>query len=217
METPRQTVAWSLRAVALLMPDFAVRRFRFLCSGRFPRSSRLWSRGILCLLYGSFAAVILPALPRRITPLRSLLLTLLLLGIAGGSNAFAQEQSPAIRILMDAPGPGYREMAAQPVPGSASAPQPVLSYQPGDIRSAKLVPAAGDGTSQIQLTFQPQAIVQVKEYIEFNKAKPICVEIGDYILPLDTAKTLPWTGSVWLEARPTAKARTILGTLSPTK
>lgn len=160
--------------------------------------------------------MILPAQPRRITPLRTLLLTLLLLGIAGGSCALAQEQSPAIRILMDAPGPGYREMAAQPVPGSAYTPLPVLSYQPGDIRAARLVPAE-DGTSQIQLTFQPPAIAQVKEYIEFNKAKPIRVEIGDYTLPLDTAKTLPWTGSVWLEARPTAKARTILHTLSPTK
>jgi hypothetical protein len=88
----------------------------------------------------------------------------------------------------------------------------VLSYQQRDIRAARLVPAEG-GTSQIELTFQPQAVAQIKEYIEFNKAKPIRVETGDYTLPLDIGKTLPWTGAVWLEARPTEKASTILGTL----
>lgn len=133
--------------------------------------------------------------------------------VAGGN---AEEQSPAIRFLMDAPGPGYYEIKSQAAKaeqsGPAYTPQPVLSYQPGDIRAARLVPGDG-GTSQIELTFQPQAVAQIKEYIEFNKAKPIRVEIGDYTLPLDIGKTLTWTGAVLLEARPTEKARTILGTL----
>jgi len=130
--------------------------------------------------------------------------------------AGVEEQSLAIRFLMDAPGPGYYEIRSQAAKaeqsGPAYTPQPVLSYQPGDIRAARLVPAEG-GTSQIELTFQPQAVAQIKEYIEFNKAKPIRVEIGDYTLPIDIGKTLPWTGVVWLEARPTEKASTILGTL----
>ncbi len=92
----------------------------------------------------------------------------------------------------------------------------MLSYQQRDIRAARLVPAEG-GTSQIELTFQPEAVAQVKAYIEFNKAKAIRVEIGDYTLPLDIGKTLPWTGAVWLEARPTEKTRTILGTLESKK
>jgi hypothetical protein len=153
----------------------------------------------------------------KITPIFPRLLALVAMPAcwaAAGGNA--EEQSPAIRILMDAPGPGYYEIKSQAAQaaqaGPAYTPQPVLSYQPGDIRAAKLVPAE-DGTSQIELTFQPKAVAQIKEYIEFNKAKPIRVEVGDYTLPLDTGKTLPWTGVVWLEARPTEKARTILRTL----
>lgn len=44
-------------AMCLLMTDFAVRWFWFLFSGRSLRSSRVWSRCITCLLFGSFAAV----------------------------------------------------------------------------------------------------------------------------------------------------------------
>ena len=71
--------------------------------------------------------------------------------------------------------------------------------------------------SQIQLTFRPESIQQIKEYIEFNRAKPIRVEVGDYTMPLDIKKTLPWTTGVWLEARPNEKARTILESLKKQK
>lgn len=102
METPRQTVAWSLRAVVCILltgcsiyigchavdqvrrfsgsfvpavdlslavmlsaiflttADLDIRGFRFLCSGRFPVASRVWSRCITCLLFASFAAVLVP-------------------------------------------------------------------------------------------------------------------------------------------------------------
>jgi hypothetical protein len=44
-------------AMFLLMADFAVRWFWFLCSGRISVASRLWSRCITGLLFTSFAAV----------------------------------------------------------------------------------------------------------------------------------------------------------------
>lgn len=170
--------------------------------------------------------------------MHSLRKILALVAVAVCRAAAGADAQETIRIFADSPGPGYREIAAQAAeaaqPGSASAPQPVLtdefrealaknrgaastpqavlSYQQRDIRAARLVPAE-DGMSQIELTFQPQAVAQIKDYIEFNKAKPIRMEIGDYTLPLDMGKTLPWTGAVWLEARPTEKVRTILGTL----
>lgn len=45
-------------AALLAMADIAVRWFWFLCSGRLPRSSRLWSRGLTWLLAVSGAAVL---------------------------------------------------------------------------------------------------------------------------------------------------------------
>ena len=85
-----------------------------------------------------------------------------------------------------------------------------------DISTATLMPVDKD-MSQIQLTFRPESIQQIKEYIEFNRAKPIRVEVGDYTMPLDIKKTLPWTTGVWLEARPNEKARTILESLKKQK
>jgi hypothetical protein len=90
--------------------------------------------------------------------------------------------------------------------------QAILAFQPKDISTETLMPSVS-AMSQIQLAFRPESIQQIKEYIEFNKAKPIRVEIGDYTLPLDIKKTLPWTTGVWLEARPNEKAKTILESL----
>jgi len=130
----------------------------------------------------------------------------------------ANAHDPAIRLMMDAPGPGYRDMAAtvKPEMDPAIPRQATLTFQPKDITTATLIPADKD-LSQIQIAFRPEAFQQIKEYIEFNKAKPIRVEIGDYTLPLDIKKTLPWSTGLWLEARPTAEAKTILETLTKQK
>jgi len=126
----------------------------------------------------------------------------------------ANAHDPAIRLMMDAPGPGYRDMAVtvKPEMDPAIPPQAILNFQPKDITTATLIPVDND-LSQIQITFRPESFQQIKEYIEFNKAKPIRVEIGDYTLPLDIKKTIPWTTCLWLDARPTAKAKTILESL----
>ena len=123
-----------------------------------------------------------------------------------------------IRFIIDAPGPGYRDMAGshKPQMDPVIPVQTILSFQPKDISTATLMPSGG-AMSQIQLTFRPESIQQIKEYIEFNKAKPIRVEIGDYALPLDIRKTLPWTTGVWLEARRNEKAKTILESLRQQK
>jgi hypothetical protein len=123
----------------------------------------------------------------------------------------ANAQVTDFRFIIDAPGPGYRDMAGtqKPQMDPAIPAQTILSFQPKDISTATLMPSGG-AMSQIQLTFHPESIQQIKEYIEFNKAKPIRVEIGDYTLPIDIKKTLPWTTGVWLEARPNEKAKTIL-------
>ncbi|MFZ4776671.1 MAG: hypothetical protein ACOYM3_14970 [Terrimicrobiaceae bacterium] len=130
----------------------------------------------------------------------------------------ANAHDPAIRLMMDAPGPGYRDMAAtvQPEMDRAIPSQAILTFQPKDITTATLMPADND-LSEIQITFRPEAFQQIKEYIEFNKAKPIRVEVGDYTLPLDIKKTITWTSGLWLEARPTEKAKTILETLKKQK
>ena len=47
-----------LVSALLAMVDIAVRSFCFLCSGRLPRSSRLWSQGLTWLLAASCAAVL---------------------------------------------------------------------------------------------------------------------------------------------------------------
>lgn len=82
--------------------------------------------------------------------------------------------------------------------------------------AATLIPA-DEGMSQIQLTFRPESIRKIQEFLEFNQAKPIRIEVGDYTLPLDTKKTLSGTTGVWLEARPTGKAQTVLETLKKQK
>ena len=126
----------------------------------------------------------------------------------------ATAQVSDFRFIIDAPGPGYRDMAGtyRPQMDPAIPTLAILSFQPRDISTATLMPTEG-ALSQIQLSFRPESLQQIKEYIEFNKAKAIRVEIGDYTLPLDIKKTLPWTTGVWLEARPTAKAKTILESL----
>jgi len=130
----------------------------------------------------------------------------------------ASAQNPAIRLMIDAPGPGYRDMAktVQPEVKTVTPSQSIFSFQSKDITVATLIPVDKD-TSQIQLTLRPEAIQQIKEYIEFNKARPIRIEIGDYTLPLDIKKTIPWTTGLWLEARPTEKAKAILETLKEQK
>ena len=130
----------------------------------------------------------------------------------------ATAQAPALRFIIDAPGPGYRDMAdtKKPQMDPVLPTQAILTFQPKDITTATLMHADKD-MSQIQLTFRPESIQQIKEYIEFNKAKPIRVEVGDYTLPLDIKKTLPWTTGVWLEARPNEKAKTILESLQKQK
>ena len=132
--------------------------------------------------------------------------------------ATAGGQISDLRFIIDAPGPGYRDMAGTEKPQMEPAvpTQTILSFQPKDISTATLIPSGG-AMSQIQLTFRPESIQQIKEYIEFNKAKPIRVEIGDYALPLDIRKTLPWTTGVWLEARRNEKAKTILESLRQQK
>jgi hypothetical protein len=126
----------------------------------------------------------------------------------------ATAQSPALRFIIDAPGPGYRDIAGthKPQMDPVMPVQAILAFQPKDISTETLMPSVS-AMSQIQLAFRPESIQQIKEYIEFNKAKPIRVEIGDYTLPLDIKKTLPWTTGVWLEARPNEKAKTILESL----
>lgn len=140
------------------------------------------------------------------------------IALFGVTLTTANAQDPAIRLMMDAPGPGYRELAAtvKPEMDSAIPRQATLTFQPKDITTATLVPADKE-LSQIQIAFRPESFQQIKEYIEFNKAKPIRVEIGDYTLPLDIKKTIPWTTGLWLEARPTEKAKTILETLKNKK
>jgi hypothetical protein len=130
----------------------------------------------------------------------------------------ATAQSPALRFIIDAPGLGYREMAGtdKPQMDPVIPPQAILTFQPKDISSTALIPADTE-RSQIQLSFRPESIQQIKEYIEFSKAKPIRIEIGDYTLPLDIKKTLPWTTGVWLKARPNEKAKTILESLQKQK
>jgi len=130
----------------------------------------------------------------------------------------ATAQAPALRFIIDAPGPGYRDMAdtKKPQMDPVLPTQAILTFQPMDISTATLMPVDKD-MSQIQLTFRPESIQQIKEYIEFNRAKPIRVEVGDYTMPLDIKKTLPWTTGVWLEARPNEKARTILESLKKQK
>ena len=126
----------------------------------------------------------------------------------------ATAQAPAFRFIIDAPGPAYRDLAGTQKPDMDPAipALTILSFQPKDISTATLMPSGG-AMSQIQLTFRAESIQQIKEYIEFNKAKPIRVEIGDYILPIDIKKSLPWTTGVWLEGRPNEKAKTILESL----
>lgn len=130
----------------------------------------------------------------------------------------ANAQSPTFRFIIDAPGPGYRDMAGteKPQMDPVIPTQAILTFQPKDITTATLMPTDKD-LSQIQLTFRSESIQQIKEYIEFNRAKPIRVEVGDYTLPLDIKKTLPWTSGVWLEARPNEKAKTILESLEKQK
>jgi len=132
--------------------------------------------------------------------------------------ATAQEEH--LRFIIDSPGPEYRQMRGDLIDKSLIAPSPapeaILTFQPRDVATAKLLPADND-MSQIQLIFRPESIQQIKEYIEFNKAKPIRIEIGDYTLPLDIKKTLPWTTGVWLEGRPNEKAKTILESLKKQK
>ena len=130
----------------------------------------------------------------------------------------ATAQVTDFRFIIDAPGPGYRDMAGtdRPQMDPTIPTQNILSFLPKDISTVTLMPTEG-AISQIQISFRPESVQQIKEYIEFNKATPIRVEIGDYTLPLDIKKTLPWTTGVWLEARPTAKAKTILESLKKQK
>lgn len=125
------------------------------------------------------------------------------------------------RFIIDAPGPAYRQMRGDiemsPIVEVTATLKPVMSFQPTDINTAVLVPIEGGDKSQIQLTFRPDAVKQIREFIEFNKAKPIRVEIGDYTLPIDMEKSLPWTSGVWLQSRHTEKAKTILETLQKPK
>lgn len=142
---------------------------------------------------------------------------LILFGIAV-TIATAQEEH--LRFIIDSPGPGYREMRGDLIDKSLIAPFPapeaILTFQPKDVVTAKLLPTDND-MSQIQLIFRPESIQEIKEYIEFNKARPIRIEIGEYTLPLDIKKTLPWTTGVWLEERPNEKAKTILESLKKQK
>ena len=133
--------------------------------------------------------------------------------VATVSNAIAQ--APALRFIVDAPGPGYRAMAETEKPQMTVTiilTEANLPFEQKDISTATLMPV-DSGMSQIQLTFRPHTNQQIHDYIEFNQAKPIRIEIGDYTLPLDIKKTLPWTNGVWLEARPNEKAKTILESL----
>ena len=127
-------------------------------------------------------------------------------------------QVTELRFIFDAPGPGYRSMAGTDKHqiDPAFSPEAILTFQPKDISSATLKPA-DNGMSQIQLSFRLESAAQIKEYIEFNKEKPIRVEVGDYTLPIDIKKTLPWTTGVWLEKRPNDKAKTILETIQKQK
>lgn len=52
------SLAVMMSAMFLMMANPALRWFCFLCSGRLPRSSRLWSRGLTWLLAASCAAVL---------------------------------------------------------------------------------------------------------------------------------------------------------------
>jgi hypothetical protein len=130
----------------------------------------------------------------------------------------ASTQVTDYRMFIDAPGPGYRKMAGavEPVRGRAVSAQTILSFQPKEISTATLMPSDA-AQRQIQLTFHPDSVHRIREFIEFNKEKPIRVEIGDYTLPLDVKKTLPWTTGVWLEARPNEKATIILESLRQKK
>ena len=135
-----------------------------------------------------------------------------ILAVAGFCNA----QEINYRFIIDAPGPDYRKMRGDielaPQTEVVTTLNPVLTFQPAEISTALLV-SIGEDQSQIHLTFRPDSVKPIMKYIEFNKAKAIRVEIGDYTLPIDIQKTLPWTTGVWLQARPTEKAKTILETL----
>lgn len=136
-------------------------------------------------------------------------IALLILGVATMPGI-----CPGQGFLMDAPGPGYRQMRGDVAPASewVTKVHPPLTFQPGEVIQAEVL-KIDDENSQIHLVFRDDSMKQVQEILEFSNQRMIRVEIGDYTLPVDFGKTFPWTGGVWLQARPDAKAKKILETL----
>lgn len=130
------------------------------------------------------------------------------------SIACVNGQDTSIRFIIDEPVPAYREfwqgiriMPPPDIPPFVI--NPHFSVNQESMIGTDLHETT-HGEAQIRLIFKSSMHAEIQQFLEDNRERKVSIELGDYILPIDFAKTLPWKGSVWTQPRKSTKSKVIL-------